>query len=95
MPPKLRELIVLLEKKGFKKVKGGKGSHIKLKDGSGITVILSGNLGKDAKHWQVKNVKEKLKQRQKNLGKLQSTKTPSQVLADKRAKSKNDKGFSR
>lgn len=57
MPPKVRELIVELERAGFVE-RGGKGSHrnfVHPKLTRPITV--SGNLGDDAKHYQLRAVR--------------------------------------
>jgi predicted RNA binding protein YcfA (HicA-like mRNA interferase family) len=56
MPPKIRDLIAELERAGFVN-HGGKGSHrnfIHPKAQKPITI--SGKLGDDAKHYQVKAV---------------------------------------
>jgi predicted RNA binding protein YcfA (HicA-like mRNA interferase family) len=56
MPPKIRDLIAELERAGFVN-RGGKGSHrnfIHPKAQKPITI--SGKLGDDAKHYQVKAV---------------------------------------
>lgn len=57
MPPKIRELIEDLERAGFVD-RGGKGSHrnfVHSKVSRPITI--SGALGDDAKHYQVRAVK--------------------------------------
>ena len=97
MPPKIRELISLLNKRGFKQIKGaGKGSHIKMKSSTNIIAILRGRLGDDSPKYLIKHVNNKIRQHKQRLNKqINKPKTPSQVLADKRAKSNNDKGFSR
>lgn len=57
MPPKVRELIADLERAGFSDV-GGKGSHRKFVHPSvEKPVVLSGNLGDDAKRYQVRAVR--------------------------------------
>ena len=57
MPPKIRELISLLEAAGFEN-KGGKGSHRNYKHSQCSTsVTVSGQLGDDAKHYLIKAVK--------------------------------------
>ncbi|MBM3298165.1 MAG: type II toxin-antitoxin system HicA family toxin [Candidatus Aminicenantes bacterium] len=61
MPPKIRELIIALEKAGFID-RGGKGSHRNFMHPSGAVLTLSGRRGDDAKAYQVKLVKEKLKE---------------------------------
>ena len=58
MPPKVRELIRDLEKAGFQKIKGGKGSHRKfLHQRYPGAVTLSGADGDDAKPYQLRQVK--------------------------------------
>lgn len=56
MPPKVRELIADLERAGFVN-RGGKGSHRKFVHPN-VTkpVVMSGDLGDDAKHYQVRAV---------------------------------------
>ena len=57
MPPKVRELVSELERAGFVE-RGGKGSHrnyVHPKVAKPITI--SGALGDDAKHYQVRAVK--------------------------------------
>lgn len=57
MPRKIRELIRDLEAAGFVN-RGGKGSHRKFVHSKvSKSVILSGQLGNDAKHYQEKDVK--------------------------------------
>jgi predicted RNA binding protein YcfA (HicA-like mRNA interferase family) len=55
MPRKIRELISDLERSGFIN-RGGKGSHRNFQK-SGISVVLSGQLGDDAKPYQEREVK--------------------------------------
>ncbi len=64
MPRKLRQLIKELEKAGFKN-RGGKGSHRNYLHPNGTVLTLSGKLGSDAKHYQEKLVKEKIKESKK------------------------------
>lgn len=79
MPPKIKKLLSLLKKNGFNIVKGGgKGSHIKLKDDTNVTIMLSGNLGKDADKWQINDVEKKVIQRKINLEKINKKLTPKQ-----------------
>jgi len=62
MPPKIRELIADLEKAGFVD-RGGKGSHrnfVHPKVEKPVTV--SGKLGDDARHYQVKAVRMALRE---------------------------------
>ena len=57
MPPKVRELVAELERAGFID-RGGKGSHrnfVHPKVSKPITI--SGALGEDAKHYQIRAVK--------------------------------------
>ena len=56
MPPKVRELVANLERAGFV-TRGGKGSHRNFIHPN-ITkpVVLSGKLGDDAKHYQIRAV---------------------------------------
>jgi predicted RNA binding protein YcfA (HicA-like mRNA interferase family) len=55
MPPKIRELIRELEKAGFEN-RGGKGSHRKFSHPGGVNVTISGKLGDDAKHYQIRAI---------------------------------------
>ncbi|MCX6575379.1 MAG: type II toxin-antitoxin system HicA family toxin [Candidatus Aminicenantes bacterium] len=57
MPKKLRELMKELEKAGFVD-RGGKGSHRNYMHSSGVILTLSGQPGDDAKPYQIKLVKE-------------------------------------
>ncbi|MEQ1646487.1 MAG: type II toxin-antitoxin system HicA family toxin [Pyrinomonadaceae bacterium] len=58
MPPKIRELMAILEKSGFG-ARSGKGSHRVYSHPALVkTVTISGKLGDDAKHYQVKEVRE-------------------------------------
>lgn len=62
MPPKIRELIEILESAGFVN-KGGKGSHRNYKHPSVESLVtISGKLGEDAKPYQEKLVKQKLEE---------------------------------
>jgi predicted RNA binding protein YcfA (HicA-like mRNA interferase family) len=65
VPPKLRDLIVELEKAGFAK-RSGKGSHRKFFHPA-VTrpVVLSGNLGDDALNYQVKSVGKAIQESQR------------------------------
>jgi predicted RNA binding protein YcfA (HicA-like mRNA interferase family) len=57
MPPKIRELIEILEAAGFKN-SGGKGSHRNYKHfNSGTAVTVPGKLGEDAKHYLIRAIK--------------------------------------
>ena len=61
MPRKIRELIKDLEKAGFIN-RGGKGSHRNYMHPSGSAVTISGKTGDDAKPYQEKLVKQKIKE---------------------------------
>ena len=65
MPPKIRELIANLERAGFVN-RGGKGSHRNFVHPT-VTkpVVLSGNLGDDAKQYQVRAVQLAIKESRK------------------------------
>jgi len=65
MPPKIRELINQLESVGFIN-HGGKGSHRKFRHKSGVNIIISGKIGIDAKHYQVREVSSALEKVTKN-----------------------------
>jgi len=55
MPRKIRQLIADLEKAGWRLIPGGKGSHRKFAHPrSAMRVILSGQPGADALHYQEK-----------------------------------------
>ena len=55
MPRKIRQLIAELEEAGFRRVSGGKGSHLKFQHSRFAgAVILSGKAGDDAQHYQEK-----------------------------------------
>ena len=65
MPRKIRELIKDLETAGFVN-RGGKGSHRKfVHQEVSKFVILSGQLGADAKHYQEKAVKAAIEESKK------------------------------
>jgi predicted RNA binding protein YcfA (HicA-like mRNA interferase family) len=61
MPKKLRELMKELEKAGFVD-RGGKGSHRNYLHSSGVLLTISGQPGDDAKPYQIRLVKEKIKE---------------------------------
>jgi predicted RNA binding protein YcfA (HicA-like mRNA interferase family) len=66
MPKKIRELKQMLRKAGFT-CKQGKGGHSKWQHPqTRKTVVLSGNDGKDAKHYQERDVAEALADTRKN-----------------------------
>ena len=57
MPPKVRDLIAELEQAGFVN-RGGKGSHRNfVHPRVGKPITISGKLGDDAKHYQIRAVK--------------------------------------
>lgn len=62
MPRKLRQLIADLERAGFARVSGGKGSHRKFVHPRfpGF-VLLSGQEGSDAHHYQEKQVRNAIR----------------------------------
>ena len=60
MPPKIRELIKLLERNGFTD-RGGKGSNRNFEHFSGFRVTISGKLGDDARKYQENLVKDAIK----------------------------------
>ena len=57
MPRKIRQLLKELEKAGFE-FEPGKGSHRKMVHPDGVVVVISGQLGDDARRYQEKEVKE-------------------------------------
>jgi predicted RNA binding protein YcfA (HicA-like mRNA interferase family) len=63
MPRKVRELIKDLEAAGFVS-RGGKGSHRNFTHASGIVITISGSPGQDAKPYQEKLVKQKIRETQ-------------------------------
>jgi len=64
MPRKIRELIADLKRAGFAQ-EPARGSHRKFRHPKGVTAILSGhNEGADAKHYQEKQIREKIKESQ-------------------------------
>ena len=65
MPRKIRELIKDLENAGFVN-RGGKGSHRKFVHSNiSKSVILAGQLGADAKHYQEKAIKAAIEESKK------------------------------
>ena len=65
MPPKIRELIADLENAGFVN-RSGKGSHRNfVHPNVRMPVTISGNLGDDAKHYQIRAVRLALKELKK------------------------------
>jgi len=67
MPRKVRQLIADLERAGFR-CEPGKGSHRKFRHFSGILAVISGQNGDDAKHYQEKQVREKIYEAQTHEG---------------------------
>lgn len=63
MPKKIRELIRELETAGFVR-RAGKGSHRNFLHPQGVAVTISGRDGADAKPYQLKLVKQKIKESQ-------------------------------
>ncbi len=61
MPRKIRQLIAELEKEGFSN-RGGKGSHRNFIHPKGPRVLLSGNPGDDAKHYQEREVRRGIRE---------------------------------
>jgi predicted RNA binding protein YcfA (HicA-like mRNA interferase family) len=62
MPPKIRDLIAELEEAGFVN-RGGKGSHRNfVHPNAQKPITISGKLGDDAKHYQVRAVRLALKE---------------------------------
>ena len=65
MPPKIRDLIAELEHAGFES-RGGKGSHHNfVHPRVSHPVTLSGQLGDDAKHYQIRAVRRALEEASK------------------------------
>jgi len=63
MPRKIRQLVSDLEKAGFAQTPGGKGSHRKFRHPRFPgTVILSGNAGDDAHHYQEKQIRNAIRE---------------------------------
>lgn len=66
MPRKLRDLIADLEHAGRHRVDGGKGSHRKFAHVRSLRkMILSGQSGADAHHFQEKQIKQAIREVQK------------------------------
>ena len=63
MPRKIRQLIADLRTAGFVNIRG-KGSHRTYEHPKGPIVVISGNLGDDAKPYQEKQVKLKIEESQ-------------------------------
>lgn len=64
MPPKIKDLIKILEKSGFIN-RGGKGSHRNFKHPKGLKLTLSGKASQDAKIYQERLVEKMLKKLKK------------------------------
>ena len=65
MPPKIRDLIRDLERAGFGN-RGGKGDHRNFTHpGIRRPITISGKLGDDAKHYQVRAVKAAIEESKK------------------------------
>jgi predicted RNA binding protein YcfA (HicA-like mRNA interferase family) len=65
MPPKIRELIAELERAGFVD-RGGKGGHRNfVHPDARKPITISGKLGDDAKHYQVRAVRLALEELEK------------------------------
>jgi predicted RNA binding protein YcfA (HicA-like mRNA interferase family) len=63
MPRKIRQLVADLEAAGFVRVPGGKGSHRKFRHSKYAgSVILSGQDGDDAYHYQEKQVRNAIRE---------------------------------
>jgi len=62
VPRKIRQLVADLEQAGFVLVPGGKGSHRKFRHPKFLgAVILSGQSGDDAHHYQEKQVRNAIR----------------------------------
>ena len=65
MPPKVRELVAELERAGFQN-RGGKGSHRNyVHPALSKPITISGELGADAKQYQIRAVRNALAELQK------------------------------
>jgi predicted RNA binding protein YcfA (HicA-like mRNA interferase family) len=63
VPRKIRQLIADLENAGFID-RGGKGSHRNFEHARGLRVTLSGRPGDNARPYQEKEVKQKIRESQ-------------------------------
>lgn len=62
MPPKIKDLIEELTRAGFKD-RGGKGSHRNfVQENVSEPITISGKLGDDAKHYQVRAVRRAIEE---------------------------------
>jgi predicted RNA binding protein YcfA (HicA-like mRNA interferase family) len=57
MPPTVGELVSQLLSAGFVD-RGGKGSHRNFRHSKGVNITISGRPGDDAKHYQIRDVKQ-------------------------------------
>jgi predicted RNA binding protein YcfA (HicA-like mRNA interferase family) len=57
MPPKVRELVNQLLAAGFID-RGGKGSHRNFRHPAGVNITISGKPSDDARHYQIRDVKQ-------------------------------------
>lgn len=64
MPRKIRQLIKELKQAGFIN-RGGKGNHRNFIHPKGVVITISGKPGDDVKHYQEKEVMNKIKESQK------------------------------
>ena len=64
MPREIRQLIKELEQAGFIN-RGGKGNHRNFIHSKGVVITISGKSGDDVKHYQEKEVMNKIKESQK------------------------------
>jgi predicted RNA binding protein YcfA (HicA-like mRNA interferase family) len=64
MPRKVRQLIADLERAGFVN-RGGKGSHRNFIHPKGVRATVSGGTGDDAKHYQERQVRQKIEESQR------------------------------
>lgn len=61
MPRKIRQLITDLESAGFVN-RGGKGSHRNFLHKKGVAITISGKLGDNAKPYQERLLRQKIKE---------------------------------
>ena len=64
MPRKVRQLIKELKQAGFIN-RGGKGDHRNFIHPKGVVITISGKSGDDVKHYQEKEMMNKIKESQK------------------------------
>ena len=65
MPRKIKELVKDYIDAGFELVRGAKGSHRKFRHPFGVTAIVSGKDSSDAKHYQEKDLINKINETKK------------------------------